>query len=160
MNKTLSLERRTNHAFTTLATGKLSLGKGRWVQIGLSAGEKEIKAYADGEEIFSVGQDIALATGNVVLGFGGETMLLDNVAIAGNGGLTFGKCERWQEPTPDPTPDPGPDPKPDSSGQESVSAGGEEKPQGGGCKGAAEGYLPAALTGLAAAFAISKKRRD
>lgn len=154
-DKTLSLERRTNHAFTTLATEKLPLGKGRWVQIGLSAGEKEIKAYADGKEIFSVGQDIALATGNVVLGFGGKTMLLDNAAIAEYGKLTFGKCERWEEPTPDPTPESGSD---SSSGRESVSAGGD-KPQGGGCKGTAEGCIPAALTGLAAAFAISKKRR-
>ena len=130
------------------------------MQIGLSAGEKEIKAYADGKEIFSVGQDIALATGNVVLGFGGETMLLDNAAIAEYGKLTFGKCERWEEPTPEPTPDPKPDSGSDSSsGRESVSAGGD-KPQGGGCKGTAEGCIPAAMTGLAATFAISKKRRN
>ncbi len=164
-DKTLSLERRTNHAFTVLASEKISLGKGKWIQIGLSVKENEIKVYADGKEVISVGQNIALSTGNVVLSFGGETMLLDNVAIAENGKLSFGKCERWQEPAPDePTssdePSSEPEPSESTSGQESVSSGGEDKPQSGGCKGYAGGCIPFVLMGFLAAFAICKKKGD
>lgn len=168
-DKTLALERRTDHAYVTLASEKVSLGKGRWIQIGLSAGDKEIKVYADGKEVLSVGENIALSTGDVVIGFSGETMLVDNVAIAANGKLAFAKCERWQEPEPDIEPDSssesesGNGSESESGGEsknDGTSEGGSEKPRGG-CGGYVASCIPLAmLAGVAALVIFRKKERE